>query len=170
MNCENFRGLLARYVDDDLAEEDRKRFRRHLQECSSCREAALEVEPSLLFVALPARAPAAGQVEACAAAVTARIRQDRLQNRLNRRRLPWLAAAAATIVAVSGGLAWRVMTGGGEAILQPSADTLRKVEEQTIPPTVEVETDGDEVRVYRFTTDDDANTAVYFIVDPALEL
>jgi hypothetical protein len=35
---------------------------------------------------------------------------------------------------------------------------------------VEVEMAGEEVRVYQFATDGDTNTAVYFIVDPALEL
>ena len=29
---------------------------------------------------------------------------------------------------------------------------------------------GEEIRVYQFANDEDADTAVYFIVDPALEL
>ena len=33
-----------------------------------------------------------------------------------------------------------------------------------------MEMPGEDVRVYQFATDGDADTAVYFIVDPALEL
>jgi hypothetical protein len=35
---------------------------------------------------------------------------------------------------------------------------------------VEVDMNGDDVRVYQFATEEDTDTAVYFIVNPALEL
>lgn len=170
MNCGVFRELIGSYVDETLEEERRLWFRSHLRECQTCREAALREEPSLLFAAAPEPPTEPESIEACAAAVTARIRQDRLENHLHRRRRPWMAAAAATVMVVGGGLAWRVMIGGGEGSLQPAIEISRDLEAQTSPPTVEVEMKGEEVRVYQFATEGDSDTAVYFIVDPALEL
>jgi hypothetical protein len=109
-------------------------------------------------------------IEACATAVMGRIRQDRLERRLQRHRRPWLAAAAAAIILVSGGVAWRTTIGAGSGVFQPAVDALRDSELHNSPPTVEVEMPGEEVRVYQFANDEDENTAVYFIVDPALEL
>jgi hypothetical protein len=80
-----------------------------------------------------------------------------------------MAAAAAAVMVISVGLAWRSMV-GDESAGQLAVETARDVEAQVSPPTVEVEMPGEEVRVYQFATDGDADTAVYFIVDPALEL
>jgi len=170
MNCGVFRETIGSYLDETLEEDRRLWFRNHLRECPTCREAALREEPSLLFAAAP-EAPAKTElIEACALAVTARIRQDRLERHLHRRRRPWMAAAAAVVMVVGGGFAWRVMVGGGDGTLQPGVEISRDLEAQTSPPTVEVEMDGEEVRVYQFATEGDVDTAVYFIVDPALEL
>ncbi|MEJ2190514.1 MAG: hypothetical protein P8Y93_14140 [Acidobacteriota bacterium] len=38
------------------------------------------------------------------------------------------------------------------------------------PPTVEIDMAGEDVRVYRFATDENQDTAVYFVVNPAMEL
>jgi predicted anti-sigma-YlaC factor YlaD len=169
MNCGVFRETIGSYLDETLEEDRRLWFRNHLRECPTCREAALREEPSLLFAAAP-EAPAKPElIEACAVAITARIRQDRLERHLHRRRRPWIAAAAAAVIVVGGGLAWRVMVGGG-GNLQPGVEISRDLEAQISPPTVEVEMDGDEVRVYQFATDEDSEMAVYFIVDPTLEL
>lgn len=170
MNCEIFREMIGSYVDETLEEGRRPWFRTHLRECPTCRESALRKEPSLLFVMAPATPGEPGAVEACAAAVMGRIRQDRLERRLHRRRRPWMAAAAAAIVMVSGGLAWRTVIGGWSGTLRPAVEAQREPELQKSPPTVEVEMPGEEVRVYQFANDEDGDTAVYFIVDPALEL
>jgi anti-sigma factor RsiW len=170
MNCEIFREMIGSYVDETLEESRRLWFRTHLRECPICRESALREEPSLLFAMAPAAPSEPEAVEACAAAVMGRIRQDRLERRLHRRR-PWMAAAAAAaIMVVSGGLVWRTMTGGWSGTLQPAVEAQRAPELQNSPPTVEVEMPGEGVRVYQFANDEDADTAVYFIVDPALEL
>jgi predicted anti-sigma-YlaC factor YlaD len=169
MNCEIFREMVASYVDETLDEDRRQWFRHHLRECGSCRESALEHEPSLMFAAAPATQAAPESIEACVAAVTGRIRQDRVERRLHRRRRPWLAAAAAAVMVVSGGLAWRTMI-GVERAGSPAAETEQGVDARVTPPSVEVEVAGEEVRVYQFATDGDSDTAVYFIVDPALEL
>lgn len=168
MNCEIFRDMIGSYVDETLEEGRRLWFRTHLRECPTCRESALREEPSLLFAMAPVAPAEPEAIEACAAAVLGRIRQDRLERRLQRRRRPWLAAAAAAIMVISGGLAWRTVNFVGN--LQPAVEAQHDSELQIAPPSVEVETTGEDVRVYQFANDEDGNTAVYFIVDPSLEL
>jgi predicted anti-sigma-YlaC factor YlaD len=170
MNCEIFRETIGSYVDETLEEGRRHWFRTHLRECPTCRESALRDEPSLLFAMAPTAPGKPEAIEACTAAVMARIRQDRLERRLHRRRRPWLAAAAAATLVISGGIAWRTMVVGGSETLQPVVEAQLDAGLQNSPPTVEVEMPGEEVRVYQFANDADADTAVYFIVDPALEL
>jgi len=170
MNCEIFREMIGSYVDETLEEGRRLWFRTHLRECPTCREAALREEPSLLFAMAPVAPVEPEAIDVCTAAVLGRIRQDRLERRLHRRRRPWMAAAAAAIIIVSGGIAWRTMVGGGSGNLQPALEVQRNAERQNSPPTVEVEMPGEEVRVYQFANDENGDTAVYFIVDPALEL
>lgn len=170
MNCEIFRETLGSYLDETLDEDRRQWFRRHLRECDSCRDAAVKEEPSLLFAVAPAMQSAPEAIEACAASVTAQIRQDRLERRLHKRSRPWMAAAAAVVVLIGGGLVWRTTIGGGGGILPRAVEASRDLGAQNSPPTVEVETQDAEVRVYRFATEGDSDTAVYFIVDPALEL
>jgi anti-sigma factor RsiW len=169
MNCEIFREMIGSYVDETLEEGRRLWFRAHLRECPNCRKSALREEPSLFFAMAPAAPSESEAVEACAAAVMGRIRQDRLERRLHRRR-PWMAAAAAAIMVIGGGLTWRTMIGGGSGARQPAVEAQQNSGLQVSPPTVEVEMAGEGVRVYQFANDGDADTAVYFIVDPALEL
>jgi len=170
MNCEIFREIMGSYVDETLEEGRRQWFRIHLRECSNCRQTALREEPSLLFAMAPAAPGEPEAIEACTTAVMGRIRQDRLERRLHRRRRPWLAAAAAATLVISGGISWRALVGGGSETLQPVVEARRDAEPQNSPPTVEVEMAGEEVRVYQFASEEDSDTAVYFIVDPALEL
>jgi predicted anti-sigma-YlaC factor YlaD len=168
MNCEIFRETIGSYVDETIEEGRRTWFRTHLRKCPTCREIALREEPSLLFVMAPAEPADPEAIEACTAAVMGRIRQDRFERRLHRRRRPWLAAAAAAVMVISGGLAWRTVSSVGN--LQPAVEAQRDSEQRIAPPSVEVETKGEDIRVYQFADDADGDTAVYFIVDPALEL
>jgi predicted anti-sigma-YlaC factor YlaD len=170
MACKTFREMLDAYLEESMDEERRRWFRGHLRECPSCRIWALSRDPSLLFAVADAAPPNPARVEACAAAVTAHIRQQRLSRRLHHRRRPWLAAAAAVVVAVGGVLAWRTILNDGGSRVQPEIEAQVDDDAATTPPTVEVEMAGDDVRVYQFATDDDNNTAVYFVVNPAMEL
>jgi len=49
---------------------------------------------------------------------------------------------------------------------QPAEESADAVE----PPQVEINMDGEDVRIYRFASDEDENTAMWFIVNPAMEL
>jgi hypothetical protein len=80
-----------------------------------------------------------------------------------------MAAAAALVMAIGVGFNWRTIV-GDEQTGQPLIETALEGDAAVSPPTVEVEAMGEEIRVYRFATDGDDDTAVYFIVDPALEL
>jgi len=170
MDCNVFQELLSSYLDETLEEDRRQSFQRHLRECASCRERALSEDPSLLFAGAPEPVISQADVEACAAAVTARIRQQRLAHRLQRRRRPWLAAAAAVVIMIAGGLIWKVTVGGIGSSATPGIEAFVERDNQTVPPTVEVEMAGEDVRVYQFAADDGDNTAVYFVVNPAMEL
>jgi predicted anti-sigma-YlaC factor YlaD len=170
MDCNVFQELLSSYLDESLEEDRRQSFQRHLCDCASCRESALSEDPSLLFAGAPESVISQADVEACAVAVTARIRQQRLAHRLRRRRRPWLAAAAAVVIMIAGGLIWKVTVGGIGNSAAPGIEAFVERDTQTVPPTVEVEMAGEDVRVYQFAADDGDNTAVYFIVNPAMEL
>ena len=170
MNCEIFREMIGSYVDETLEEDRRRWFRDHLRECGACRDVAVRKEPSLFFAVAPSPVSDLAAIEDCVAAVTSRIRQDRFERRLRRNRRPWMAAAAAAAMVIGSGLMWRAFTGDDGLKPGPTIEASRDAGSQATPPTVEVEVPGEEVRVYQFATDGDDDTAVYFIVDPALEL
>ncbi len=170
MDCTEFRNHLDAYLEETIEEERRPDFHRHLRECSSCGGWARSVEPSLLFVTAQPQPVDLARIEACAAAVTGQIRQQRLARRLRGRRRPWLAAAAACVLAVIGAGVWQMLPLEGDALPPGAAGVGSVAEIGAAPPTVEVEMSGDNVRVYQFADDEDDDTAVYFIVNPALEL
>ena len=171
MNCGIFRDMIGSYLDETLDEEQRQWFRGHLRECKACREVALLEDPSLLFAAAESPPAATDEIEACVAAVTAGTHRDRLDRRLKSRRRPWLAAAAAAVVIAGGGLTWRAFDGVESGHPQATAEnSAADGTPKHTPPSVEVEMASEDVRVYQLATDGDEDTAVYFIVDPSLEL
>jgi predicted anti-sigma-YlaC factor YlaD len=167
MDCQKFHELLGSYLEESLEEERRRVFRRHLRECPSCRERALSEDPTLLFAAAPEMPVSEADIEG---AVTAQIRQQRLARSLSRRRRSWLAAAATAVIMIAGGLSWKVLLGGVETQVPATAEIHLHDGARSVPPTVEVEMAGEDVRVYQFATDEDDDTAVYFVVNPAMEL
>jgi predicted anti-sigma-YlaC factor YlaD len=170
MDCIEFRHQLDAYLEETMEEERRPDVRRHLRECSSCSTWARSVEPSLIFVTAQPVPVDLARIEACAAAVTGQIRQQRLAGRLRGHRRSWLAAAAACALALIGAGVWQMLPDGGGAMPALSRDAGTAAEIGAAPPTVEVEMPGDDVRVYHFANDEDNDTAVYFIVNPGLEL
>jgi anti-sigma factor RsiW len=169
MDCPRFHELLDDYLADRLDELDRSAFRAHLRSCDACRAAVSVIEPTLLFATLPEARVTEREIEDCVTAVSARIRQDRLERRLApRRRAPWLAAAASIIVLLGAGVLWRSGTPapGGSAVPTPGIAAA----ENAPPPRVEIESGSAGMRVYQYAGGAGDNTAAVFIVDEGLEL
>lgn len=164
MECQRFQELLPKYLAEELAAEERQAWRSHFLECTGCRTSVLAREPALLFALASRREAPTAKVEACAEYVTASIRRDRLAGRIRGKRRPWLAAAAAALVAVGGGLAWQQVNHREAGA--PQAAVLGVAEHRA--PEVDVENEGENVRVYQLASDED--TTVTFVVDPAMEL
>ncbi len=169
MNCSVFRDLLQPYLEDSLDEERRVWFRSHLHDCRSCRAWAVGEEPTLLLAAAESRAVETRRVEECARSVVHQIRQQRLELRLRGRRQPWLAAVAAMLLVVGGGVVWRLLPGTAPPPVASGTAADSATGEAQEPPSIEVEMAGEDVRVYQFATDD-GDTAVYYVVNPAMEL
>jgi anti-sigma factor RsiW len=169
MRCEEILESIDGYLNDALDPADRASFRNHLQSCSSCRAAAARVDPSLVFSALPDRDVDLRRVEDVTQAVLGQIRQQRLERRMNVGRRRWLAAAAAVVMAVAGVAGWRILApveeGAPNALVEASQNG-----EPNAPPRVEVVMPGNDVRVYQYADQRDEDTAVYFIVNPSMEL
>ncbi len=181
MSCDVYRELLPAYLDDNLDEVRRTGFRAHLKSCSECRELAFAEEPTLVFSLSRRREPSPERIEACVASVVAGVRQERLQKQLRAPRRPWLAAAAAVMLAIIVASAWwmRGTLPGDVTGLQADAHEAgisipAAVEAIPVPaeppPRVEVDMIQDEVRVYQYAIGDDASTGAVFIVNPAMEL
>jgi hypothetical protein len=170
MRCEGFRELLDRYLEETLDGVERRAWRDHLRDCGQCRRWAVAAEPTLLFAAAQTPPDDQRKIDACADRVAAVIRQERLEQRLRRRRRPWLAAAAAALLVVGIGVVWQMSPAGRD---MPAAEVVPVAAEaapvQVQPPQVEVNMDGEGVRVYQFAGGENDDTAVLFIVNPALE-
>jgi anti-sigma factor RsiW len=160
---------MADYLDENLDEDRREWFRSHLRDCETCCGWAVDQDPTLLFVTSAEPTDDPEKVEACVAAVTGQIRRQRLERRLRGRRRPWLAAAAAATLVVAGGLVWQMVPGAGAPEAPAMAEVEGAAETAPEPPSIEVEMADETVRVYQFAADDD-DTAVYFVVNPAMEL
>lgn len=170
MSCNTFRQQLDQYLADSLSEDERGSWRSHLRDCGACRAWALDREPSLLLILASRREPEPERVDECVAAVAAMVRQQRLRARLRPRRRPWLAAAAALLVTVAAAGLWRSASSPG--LDRVPADDIMAAEElspQPEAPQIEVDMDGEGVRVYHLAVEDDEETTVAFIVNPALE-
>jgi predicted anti-sigma-YlaC factor YlaD len=181
MSCEVYRELLPAYLDDSLDEVRRTGFRAHLKSCSKCREVAFAEEPTLVFSLSRRPEPSTERIEACVASVVAGVRQERLQKQLRPSRRPWLAVAAAVMMAIIAASAWwmRGNVPDGAPELQADAHGVETsipaaVEETPVaaepPPRIEVDMTQEEVRVYQYAIGDDVTTGAVFIVNPAMEL
>jgi anti-sigma factor RsiW len=169
MRCDEFRDALEQYLDDALEESRRASFRRHLRDCPECRSWAVGVEPTMVFAAVQASAPDPDRVAACTASVMAQIRQQRLALQLRPRRGRWLAAAAAVVAAIVGGAGWWITHDGQPPVPAAAVEARDPSGDEAQPPRVLVNMPDEGVRVYQFADDGDHDTAVYYIVNPALE-
>ena len=169
MNCDEFSVLLDGYLQDALDGPVRGAFRDHLAGCDRCRAAAVAADPSMLFSALGSREPERHTIEDLNRAVMADIRQQRLSRRLHRSRPRWLAAAAAVVISLAAVTGWRLLSPEGRPAPDAVAE-VKVVESDDPPPRLEVDMTGTGVRVYQYADQQDGDTAVYFIVNPAMEL
>jgi anti-sigma factor RsiW len=169
MQCSEFHDTLEQYLDDVLDESRRESFRGRLRACPECRSWAIGVEPTMVFAAVEAPAPNPDRVAACTASVMAQIRQQRLARDLRPRRRRWLAAAAAVLAAVVGGVGWWVAHDDRSPVPAAAVEAFDPSGQPPLPPRVQVNMLGEGVRVYQFADDEDHDTAMYYIVNPALE-
>ena len=107
--------------------------------------------------------------EACASAVLGAIRQQKIRRQMAARRAPWVAVAAAGLVAVAAGTLWLLAPGSPEIRVPAGATAERPFVETIAPPEVEIDMGSDDVRVYRLVNEHSADTAVCFVINPALE-
>lgn len=181
MSCENYRELLPAYLDDSLDEVRRTGLRAHLRACPECCDFAIELEPTLLFSLADRPTPSSERIEVCVGAVVAGVRQEQLQRRLRPARRPWLAVAAAVVMAVAAGSMWWMGTSGPseDPAMQADANAVEIADPADVaegpaavepPPRVEVDMAQGEVRVYQYAIEDDESTGAVFIVNPAMEL
>jgi hypothetical protein len=122
-----------------------------------------------MFSAADTTDPSPERVEDLTQAVMDDIRRQRIRQSLRRPRHGWLAAAAMVVVSVAAVIGWRLI---GTTAQQP-AETVagaQQADHHNPPPRIEVNIAGEGVRVYQYADDQDADTAVYFIVNPAMEL
>jgi len=170
MRCNQFRDRIESYLVDSLAAPDRDAFRQHLRSCPDCREWAITREPTLVFAVTEPAEPDPIQIAACTASVMSQIRQQAIVGRMRPHRRSWLAAAAAVMVVIAGGAGWWISQDeqGAAPTAVVEAEDAGPRDQQ--PPRVRVEMSAAGVRVYQFAEGSDDNTAVFYIVNPALEL
>jgi hypothetical protein len=110
------------------------------------------------------------QIAACTASVISQIRQQAIAGRMRPFRRAWLAAAAAVIVVLAGAAGWWISQDQQGAVPVAVVDAEEAGPRDQLPPRVRVEMPTAGVRVYQFAEGGDDNTAVFYIVNPALEL
>ena len=169
MQCGEFRDALDQYLGDVLDESRRDSFRRHIRSCPECRSWALRVEPTMAFASVEPPPPNPDRVAACTASVMTQIRQQRLSRELRPRRGKWLPAAAAVLVAVLGGAGWWLVRENRASMPASAVEVRDPSGQESLPPRVQVNMSDEGVRVYQFADDEDSDTAMYYIVNPALE-
>jgi len=162
-DCRALPARLDAYRRDDLADDERRAFRRHLAGCAECRGEAIAAEPTLVFAVAPAEAvgdeEARTILENVKAALAVREAGRRLERGAPRtrraaaglgvaailalafsappaRRPPAVAAAAARPAAPSGiaGAANRIVRPGGEEPSMPASATIYEWNPGTASP------------------------------------
>jgi len=171
MKCSEFLKNLPRYLEETLDGSQRKLWREHLNQCSSCREKAFAQEPSLILSAGLSQTVDQAGVEACLANVSSMIRQEKLKKRMGHPEKWWYAAAAAVFLMISASFIPRfsIETAPGR-----TAETVPTVVASdhggTQPPRMDIDMARDGLRIYQFADSSDENAVAYFIVDESLEL
>lgn len=176
MSCPDWRALqAAREREPDVDPPGWAAAREHLSECRACRAAAVELDPVLLFAALPAPRVTPAEVAEMQRAVAALVRAERVAPRDSgplgtgrRRRLAAKlargAAAAAVVLLALGVEAGPRRPGptAGDALAalpEAAADAF-------VPPALE-ELDRPQARIYQIPAE---GLSVVMIVDASLDV
>ncbi len=175
MSCPDWRALLAaRERDPDVDPPGWSEARGHLAECRACRSVAAEIDPVLIFAALPAPRVAPAEIAEMQRAVAALVRAERVAPRASepvaarrRRRAGRLArgAAAAAVLLLALGVEAgprRVAPGAGEALA-----ALPEAGPDTFAPPALEEIDRPQARIYQLPAE---GLSVVMIVDASLDV
>ena len=77
--------------------------------------------------------------------------------------------AAVAVMVIGVGTVWRSTPEDEATAALGTAEQAEIGHDRQPPPSVQVEMANERVRVYQFAEDGDGDSAVYFIVNPALE-
>jgi hypothetical protein len=172
--AERERGIAGHEGAPDVDPPEWAPARRHLGVCAECRRAALALEPTLLFAALPAPAVGPDEIASMQEAVAALVRAGRIDGEVGRGRralggrLRGVAAAAAVAA-----LALVADPGARPVDPQPGGELAAAVdfagEDPFAPvyPAVLEELDRPEARVYQIPAE---GYSVVMIVDASLDV
>lgn len=168
MSCPDWRALVAARERDAGADPPGwAEARGHLSGCAACRAAAIDLDPSLLFVHLPAPLAAAADVVEMQRAVAALVRAERVEPRARPlARRAWRGAAAAAILLLALGVEAGPRRGAPAAPVATVAALPEESLDLARPPALE-EIDRPQARVYQVPAD---GLAVVMIVDASLDV
>lgn len=168
MSCPDWRDLVAARERDPGADPPGwAEARRHLAECAACRALAIDLDPSLLFVHLPAPRVTAADVAAMQGAVVALVRAGRIEPRARPvARRAWRGVAAASIALLALGVEAGPRRGALPAPQEAVAGLPGEDLDPGALPSLE-EIDRPEARVYQVPAD---GLAVVMIVDASLDV
>src|SRR5215471_9274889 len=122
---EEWTDKLSDFLDDELAADERAAVARHLASCARCAKVAADLENVVMRARAATPHPPQHDLWPAIDARISRVAQPRRVSLT----LPQLAAAAALLVAVSGGMAWEAaQRSAGTAIAQQPAATPPPVE------------------------------------------
>jgi hypothetical protein len=117
MNCDELRKNLTPYLEETLEEPARRELRRHLSECSRCREAAIAQDPSLLFLPLGESRKDEFFWASFWRDLRVQLRPRPARSRPRFRAVGWVAAAAVVVAAAATTLPYLVQPGpAGEEV------------------------------------------------------
>lgn len=163
----------------DLDFDRRQELVEHLRACSSCRRAAVEEDPTVVFSLLEADSLGCDEIDEIRASVRT-LRRSRAIGTAERIRPGSSKKSAIVAASLMLALALLPLTGGRplEEGAEPLVDVVSEqqpraraewqawVDDRTVPPVIE-ELNRPEARVYQLTEED---LAVVMIVDETLDL
>jgi len=178
VDCRALPARLDAYRRDDLADGDRRAFRRHLAECAECRSEAIASEPTLVFAVAPAEtvgeAEARTILENVRAALAVREAARRLERAAPRARraAAGLGVAAILALAFSAPLARRPRTIAAGAARPPAPSGIAGAANRIVRPGGDEPSMPATATIYEWNpgTASPEDPKIVWIVDRSLDL